>query len=640
MPSFHAGRENPNIRSEPKVELPALSSVVSALAVLFFTLSAGILPARGQVSRAPVRADTAMAVSARAEASAVGRDLMQAGGNAVDAAVGMGFALAVTYPRGGNIGGGGFMLVRDAGGEVAAIDFREEAPRNASRTMYQNEEGEVVPSRSRVGHLASGVPGTVAGLLHVLEKYGSMSRAEVLQPAIDLAEDGFRLSAEQATRLNEHRSVLAQFPGSRQYFTKDSGEPYRAGERFVQRDLASTLRRIRDDGRARFYRGRTAELIAEEMERGGGLVDEEDLRSYHVVEREPVTATYRRHRIHTMPPPSSGVAIIQLLNAMKPYDLQKMGYRASGTVHLMGEAMRRVYADRAKWLGDPAFFDVPLDTLADPTYMERRMNSFDAERADSSSAIGPGAVRAGANGTSSTGSESLETDSSDTVSPDTVSPDTESLDTGSLETTNYAAVDGEGRAVAVTTTINATFGSKVAVSGAGFLLNNEMDDFSAKPGVPNMYGLIGGEANAIAPGKRMLSSMSPTIVEDGEGRLAMALGSTGGGTIITNVFQILVHVLDYEMHVQRAISAGRVHHQWLPDTLYYEPRVLPRDVRENLTRRGWAVGVSPYGYRGRANGIQVRYGREASDPSDPIPGTRTVLGGRDPRGGDETALGF
>lgn len=606
--SFQGPRSTQTRAPGPPAVSARAGAVIATLILLFF----GFADADAQVARAPARADSALLVTAREEASRVGVELLRSGGNAVDAAAGIGFALAVTHPRAGNIGGGGFMLLRGPEGETRALDFREEAPQAATRTMYQNEAGDVVPSRSRLGHLASGVPGTVAGLLYAQAEYGRLSREAVLQPAIDLAADGFHLTEAQAERLNEYAPTFRRFPGSRQYFTKETGETYRPGDRFVQEDLAGTLRRIRDRGKAGFYEGRTAELIVEEMERGGGIIDREDLRRYHVVEREPVSGTYRGYRIHSMPPPSSGgVAIIQLLNGVRPYDLGRMGYHSSRTVHLMGETMRRVYADRAKWLGDPEYFPVPIDTLVDPVYMRGRMASFDPYRADTSARIPHG-----------------------------------DLAEESRETTHYTVVDSAGRAVAVTYTLNGSYGSKVAVPGAGFFLNNEMDDFSAKPGVPNMYGLIGGEANAIEPGKRMLSSMSPTIVEDPVGRLFMALGTPGGGTIITTVFQMLVNVLDFDMNVQQAVTAGRIHHQYLPDTLYYEPRVLSRDVRLNLRRRGWNVATSPYGYYGRANAIRIRYAESGAgsavgtDSTAPGVGSRTYLGGRDPRGSDQTALGY
>lgn len=563
-------------------------------------------PTSGQVAQAPEWGEKGMVVTAREEASHAGREVLRDGGNAVDAAVTVGFVLAVTYPRAGNIGGGGFMVFRDKNGQATTIDFREEAPAAATRDMYQDEDGNVVPRRSRYGHLASGIPGSVAGMLTALEKYGTMSRNRVMTPAIQLARDGFTLTRSQAERFNQHYTEFSNYPGSGKYFTKgDSAKKFRAGEQFVQRDLAEVLERIRDQGRDGFYAGRTAELIVEEMERGGGLITKSDLANYEAKEREPVVGTYRDYRIMSMPSPSSGgIAIVQLLNAVEPYDLTEMGFHSSESIHLMGEAMRRVYADRAKWLGDSDFFPVPREGLIGKEYMRERMASFNPYRADTSETISHG-----------------------------FPPGHESA-----QTTHYSVVDSAGNAVAVTTTINAGFGSKVVVDGAGFFLNNEMDDFSAKPGVPNMYGLIGGEANAIEPGKRMLSSMSPTIVEDPDGRLYMVVGTPGGSTIITTVFQVITNVIDFGMDIQEAVSAGRIHHQWLPDVMEYETGTLAPDVVRNLERRGWTVeSDSPWG---RADAIRVRYQAPAAIPVGEVAvqeSTAVRYGGADPRGGDKAA---
>ena len=565
-------------------------------------------PAHAQAPHmAPTRADTGMVVSARAEASEAGVAMLKQGGNAVDAAVATGFALAVVYPRAGNIGGGGFMVVRTDDGTETTIDYREKAPMEATRTMYQDASGEVVSQRSREGYLASGVPGSVAGLLKALEEHGTLTRAQVMAPAIRLAEEGFRLSQRQANSFNGRYETFAQYPGSERYFTKGSEDRYyEAGELFVQEDLAAVLKRIRDQGRAGFYQGETAALIVEEMERGGGLISHADLQDYQAVEREPVRANYRGYNIISMGPPSSGgVALAQLFNAVEPYDIAEMGYQSSAAVHLMGEAMRRVYADRAKWLGDSDFFDVPMSGLTDPAYMQQRMQSFD---------------------------------------PDATSP-TETIDHGnplafeSTETTHYSVVDGDGNAVSVTTTLNGSYGSKVVVDGAGFFLNNEMDDFSAKPGVPNMYGLVGSEANAIEPEKRMLSSMSPTIVEDPDGELFMVIGTPGGSTIITTVFQVILNVIDHGMNIQEAVAAPRVHHQWKPNNLWYERFGLAADAVQNLEDRGWSVQEgSAWGGTtwGQAEGITVR--------AEPVaPGAnameRVLYGGADPRGND-TAVGY
>ena len=545
----------------------------------------------------PVRAERGLVVSAHRKASRVGVKMLKAGGNAIDAAAATGFALAVVYPVAGNLGGGGFMVIRRADGRATTIDFREKAPMAATRDMYLDSTGTYVPRLSRRSHLASGVPGSVAGLLEAHDRYGLLPRRTILQPAIELAREGFSLSSLQAERLNQHRSAFLKNPGAAHYFTKADSTRYRAGELFVQEDLARVLERIRDEGRSGFYSGETARLIAAEMERGGGLITREDLAAYEVAEREPVTSTYRGYRLFSMPPPSSGgVALAQLLNAVEPYDVAEMGFHASATVHLMGEAMRRVYADRSKWLGDADFFPVPREELVSKEYMRRRMADFDPQRASVSDSVSHG----------------------------------DPLAYESRETTHYSIVDSAGNAVSVTTTLNGGYGSKVAVEGAGFFLNNEMDDFSAKPGVPNMYGLIGSEANAIEPEKRMLSSMSPTIVEDPEGRLFLVIGTPGGSTIITTVFQVMMNVIDHGMNIQQAVGVSRVHHQWLPDVLRYERWGLPRDVVRNLEDRGWTVRER--GTWGRANGITVRY-----NESDSL--GRTYFGGADPRR-ENVALGY
>lgn len=554
----------------------------------------------------PVRADTAMVVSAHRLASEAGVEMLRQGGNAVDAAVATGFALAVVHPQAGNIGGGGFMVIRAADGTATTIDYREKAPMAATRDMFLDEEGNAVAERSRVGYLASGVPGSVAGLLKALEERGTLAREAVLAPAIRLAAEGFPLSRHLARSFNGRYTEFAAFPSTAKYFTKgDSTQTYEEGELFVQADLAETLRRVRDEGRDGFYAGETARLLAEQMAEGGGLITEEDLAAYEAVERAPVTGTYRGYRVYAMGPPSSGgVALAQLLNAVEPYDVRGLGYQSSALVHLMGEAMRRVYADRAQWLGDPDFEEVPTGPLAAKDYMQRRMQTFNPYRADTSATVDYG----------------------------------DPLASESMETTHYSVVDAAGNAVSVTTTINGSYGSGVVVDGAGFFLNNEMDDFSAKPGVPNMFGLIGSEANAVEAEKRMLSSMTPTIVEDPAGRLFMVIGTPGGATIITTVFQVMLNVIDHRMNIQQAVAAGRVHHQWKPDVLRYERYALPRDVVRNLQRRGWTMDGG--GAWGAADGIVVRYDDEgASGDGAPAAGRRTLHGGADPRG-DDTAVGY
>ena len=546
----------------------------------------------------PVVAEKGMVVSARVEASQAGIEILKKGGNGVDAAVAVGFALAVVHPAAGNLGGGGFMVIRFADGDATTFDYREKAPRAATRTMYLDSAGAAVSRLSREGHLASGVPGSPAGLILAHQRYGRLSLSDVMAPAIRLADRGFRLSADDVAGFNRRFRTWSQFEGTKKYFTRGSPDrPYQPGELFVQKDLADVLRRIRDRGHDGFYRGTTAELIAEEMERGGGLIDLGDLAAYEAVEREPVTGSYRGHKVIAMRPPSSGgVALIQLLNAVEPHDIRGLGYHSSSTIHLMGEGMRRVYADRSEWLGDPDFFDVPVEALIDKSYMRERMSDFDPYRADSSMDILHG--------------EPLAVESAE-----------------STETTHYSVVDADGNAVSVTTTINGSYGSDVVIDGAGFFMNNEMDDFAVKPGVPNMYGLVGSRANAIEPGKRMLSSMTPTILESPDGQLFMVIGSPGGARIITIVFQVIMNVIDHGMDIQEAVSARRVHHQWKPDVLEYEPLALPEDVQRNLVERGW--GLEAEGRWGRADGITVHH-------------TGSVVrleGGADPRG-EDVAVGF
>ncbi len=569
-------------------------------------------PAPPASSADPVRARSGMVVSAHREASAAGVEVLKAGGNAVDAAVATGFALAVTFPVAGNIGGGGFIVIRQPDGQATTFDYREKAPGAAQRDMFLDENGDFVPDRSQRGYLASGVPGSVAGMLAAHAKYGKLPLGRVLAPAIRLAEEGFVLSHRQAQRFNGYRPEFKPYPSTVKYFLKpDTTQRWLEGDLFTQRDLGRVLRRIAEQGRDGFYKGPTADLIVAEMRRGGGLITHADLEAYQAVERAPLVGRYRGRRVITMGPPSSGgVALLQLLNAVEPYDIRALGWNGSATVHLMGEAMRRAYADRAEFLGDPDFVEMPIETLASKPYTQERMHSFNPYRADTSARLSHGNPYA----------------------------------YESTETTHYSVVDNEGRAVSVTTTINGGFGSMVVVDGAGFFLNNEMDDFSAKPGVPNMFGLVGNEANSIAPGKRMLSSMTPTIVEDEQGRLYMVIGTPGGSTIITTVFQVMLNTIDHGMDIQQAVDAGRVHHQWLPDVLSAERWALGPDAVHNLRLRGWTVREG--GSWGQADGIVVAYdaASEQIDPSgldklrEQTRG-RLLLGGADTRG-ENVALGY
>ncbi len=508
-------------------------------------------------------------------ASEVGAEIMRAGGNAVDAAVATGFALAVTHPSAGNLGGGGFMVIRLADGTVVTNDHREKAPRSASRDMYLDADGAVVEGLSTDTHLAAGVPGTVAGMLDVLERYGELSRRQVMAPAIRLAHDGFPLSYDLAVQLQDRAATFRRYPGSAAAFLKADGTPYREGERFRQRDLAKTLRRISRSGRDGFYKGKTADLIVAEMQHGNGLIDHEDLASYESKWREPIQGRYRGHVIYSMPPPSSGgVLLVQMLNMLESHDVAGMGFGSAARAHLMIEAERRAYADRAQHLGDPDFYPVPVAQLIDPEYAKRRFASYDPAQAGKSSDVTAG-----------------------------------QWPEESPETTHISVMDAGGNAVAFTTTLNLSYGSKIAVTGAGFLLNNEMDDFSSKDDTPNAYGLIGREANAIAPHKRMLSSMTPTIVSK-DGEPLLVTGSPGGSTIITTVLQVIVNVIDHSMDVSDAVSAPRFHHQWLPDRIIYEPYAFSPDSRRLLESRGHGALV-PWEYGrgiGDANSVMRRDG--------------------------------
>jgi gamma-glutamyltranspeptidase/glutathione hydrolase len=531
-----------------------------------------------------VTAEHGMVVSGHPEASRVGMEVLRNGGNAVDAAVATSFALAVTLPKAGNVGGGGFMVIRLADGTATTIDFRETAPAAATRDMYLDDEDEVVRSRSRRGHLASGVPGTVAGLLHALDAYGTMPRADLVDPAVQLAAEGFRLTEKQTSHLNRYRDDFLDYPSTAKYFIKADSGYFVPDETFVQSDLADVLRRIRDEGRDGFYRGRTADLIVAEMERGGGLITHVDLASYESVERAPVRGTYRDYRVISMPPPSSGgIALIQLLNAVEPVDLGKLGLHTAASVHRMAEAERRVFADRAVWVGDPDFEEVPVAGLLSKAYMRSRMASFDPRRTTPSEEVTEGTPP---------GAPVYE----------------------STETTHLSVVDAEGNAVSLTTTINDWYGSKVAVDGAGFLLNDEMDDFTAKPGVPNLWGSVTTETNAIEPGKRMLSSMTPTILEDPEGGLFLVLGSPGGPRIITTVFQTITGMIDFGLTLPEAVAASRFHHQWDPDELSYERDVTAAEgapgagfreaTLDSLRAIGWAL--DGFGNTGAVSAVHVQ----------------------------------
>ena len=497
----------------------------------------------------------AMVVSAHHLATKVGNDILKKGGNAIDATIAIQYALAVVYPRAGNIGGGGFMVIRTKDGKYDSIDYREKAPKASTRDMYLDSLGNVIPGLSRNGHLAVGVPGTVDGMFEVHKKHGQLKDfKQLIQPAIDLAANGFLLTPLEIERLNRFKESFQKHNKSANAFVKDT--PWVEGDRLVQKELAHTLSLIRDKGRAGFYEGETADKIVAEMKAGNGIITHDDLRSYNAKWRTPLVGDYKDFKIISMAPPSSGgIALLQMLKMVEDYPLAKYGFQSKEAMHLMIEAERRVYSDRAKHLGDNDFYKVPQDSLLDKAYIKERMNDFNPNKATPSDFVTAGDF---------------------------------AVPMESFETTHTSVIDAEGNAVSTTTTLNSNYGSKVIVTDAGFFLNNEMDDFSAKPGVPNQFGLVGNEANAIEPEKRMLSSMTPTIVEK-DGELFMVLGAPGGSTIITAVFQVFLNVVEFGMPLDDALFAKRFHHQWLPDVVMYENGGLTEASKQSLKALGHSI---------------------------------------------------
>ena len=507
----------------------------------------------------PVSATNGMVVSASSYASQVGVEILKKGGNAIDAAVATGFALAVTYPSAGNIGGGGFMVIHLANGKNTTIDFREKAPLSAFRDMYLNEEGEFDPELSQHGTTSAGVPGSVAGLIYALEKYGTLSLAEVIQPAIDLAENGWRLNKRDEKYFKDNIPLFEKYLSTKKIFMMGNST-YKEGDLFIQKDLAATLKLIKEKGIDGFYKGSVAELLIKQVHSMGGYITAEDLEKYKPIEREPITGSYIGYEIVSMPPPSSGgIALLELLNILENYSanggLKNEGWNSAEYIHHLVEAMKYVYADRTYHLGDADFYPVPQKELISKEYAKTIFRRIE--------------------------------DAKDKAVP---SGEIKSLDVNkvyeSTETTHFSVYDSFGNAISVTTTINSSFGSGIVVDGAGFLLNNEMDDFSGKPGTQNQFGLLGTEANSIQPEKRMLSSMTPTIVmKDGEPFLI--IGSPGGSTIITVVLQVILNCIDFDMNIREAIEKPRIHHQWIPDSIYYEPNSITDDVRKKLEAMGY-----------------------------------------------------
>src|SRR5213596_2086275 len=533
-----------------------------------------VIPATWTLRARTVTAPHAMVVSAHPLATQVGVDILKLGGNAIDAAVAVAFALEVVLPDAGNIGGGGFIVHRTAGGEVTALDYREAAPAAATHDMFVDSAGNPT-KKSEVGHLASGVPGSVAGLHEAWQKYGTLPWATLIAPAIRLAQ-GHVVDSARSREIASDRELLAQFPASRElYLVHDSAPP--PGTLWRQPDLVRTLQLISDSGPDVFYRGQIADLIVAEMQRGGGLITKDDLRRYRAKWRTPIALSYRGHTIYSMPPPSSGgVTMGEILNILEGYD-SLPAFGTAAYVHLVTEAMRREFIDRNRWLGDPDFVNMPLDRLLSKSYAATLRSQIDPTHA--------------------------------TPTP----PQAAGGDGEPMQTTHYSIVDAQGNAASVTTTLNGGFGSGVTVTGAGFLLNNEMDDFASAPGKPNMYGLVQGEANAIAPKKRMLSAMTPSIVLDRDGKLFMVVGTPGGPTIITSVFQVIVDVVDFKMSLADAVAAPRIHHQALPDIIGYERNGLLPAVVDSLKAMGHEVRMRG-GYSGDIAAIQRVGGRWVGVP--------------------------
>jgi len=516
-----------------------------------------------------LRTENGMVSSRSDMASEVGSKILAAGGNAVDAAVATAFALAVVYPSAGNLGGGGFMMVSLANGEVYAQDNREKAPAAAHRDMFLDSAGDVDRNLAVNSLQASGVPGTVAGLLDALERFGTMSRQQVMAPAIELAEHGFILNDDLASQFLDNMDGFSKYPASLAKFSKQ-GQPYQSGDLWLQADLAQTLKLISAQGRDGFYKGHTAELIVAEMQRNNGLISMDDLATYEALWREPIHGTYHGYDIWSMPAPSSGgVLLVQMLNMLEPFNLAELGFGSTATVHLMIEAQRRAYADRAEFLGDPDFVEIPTQMLTSKEYARTRFADFDPLKATDSASIGAG-----------------------------------SWPEESTQTTHFSVADKAGNAVAMTTTLNRSYGNRIVVPEVGILLNNEMDDFSSKPNSPNSYGLIGRDANEIQPGKRMLSSMTPTIVTQA-GKPVLITGSPGGSVIINTVLQVVLNVIDHGMDAESAVSSPRIHHQWQPDNVRYETGAISDAVAAELTTMGHKGLTSSRFGMGNANSIKI-----------------------------------